>query len=173
MATGLLRSVHDRIGSGGIAIFLIIAAALVFILANVIGDRAMERFDTSAGQQFPCTVLSVYDGDGPINCAERNLEGKQVMVRLRGIEAREMDNSCQAEVCPEVSGAEAKAQLTRLAFGRLQCESFGPSYDRVDASCRNPLDQDLSCELVRSGAAVRWPEYDPEGRMLPCIPGQP
>lgn len=170
MATGLLKSVHDRIGGGGIAIALIIAAALVFILANVIGDRAVKRYDTAAGRQFPCTVISVYDGDGPINCAELDLEGKQVLVRLRGIEAREMDNSCQAPVCPSATGAEAKAHLTRLAIGRLQCESFGPSYDRVDSACVNPMDQDISCEMVRSGTAARWEQYDPEGRLAHCVP---
>ncbi len=159
---------------GAIAIALIILAAIAFILFSALGQAASTGIDTTSGNDFPCTVQSVYDGDGPINCAETDITGKQVRVRLRGIEARETDNSCRYEnLCPEASGAEAKAQLTRLAVGRLDCTSFGPSYNNVDASCRNPSGQDISCEMLRSGAAVRWPQYDPDGRLIPCVPARP
>lgn len=161
-----------RIGAGGIAIGLIIVAAIAFILFSALGDRASAVVDTAAGKQFPCTVQSVYDGDGPINCAETDTEGNPVRVRLRGIEARDADNSCRlaADRCPRASGAEAKAELTRLAVGRLQCTSFGPSYNRVDSSCRTAAGLDVSCEMIRRGMAVRWPEYDPEGRLISCVP---
>lgn len=161
---------HRKLGGAGIAVAVMIVAALSFILVNMLGDGAMTNVDTSAGKRFACTVLSVQDGDGPIDCAETDLDGKQVMVRLRGIEARELDNSCQAEVCPSRSGAEAKAELTRLAVGRLQCESFGPSYSRVDSACTNAQGQNISCEMIRSGTAVRWPQYDPDGRLAACVP---
>ena len=160
-----------KVSGGAIAIALIILAAIAFILFSALGQASSAAVDTAAGNQFPCTVQSVYDGDGPINCAETDAAGKQVRVRLRGIEAREADNSCRYEnLCPAASGAEAKAQLTRLAVGRLECTSFGPSYNNVDASCRNPSGQDISCEMLRSGAAVRWPQYDPDGRLVPCVP---
>ena len=160
-----------KVSTGAIAIALIILAAIAFILFSALGQASSAAVDTASGSQFPCTVQSVYDGDGPINCAENDTTGKQVRVRLRGIEAREADNSCRYEnLCPEASGAEAKAQLTRLAVGRLECTSFGPSYNNVDASCRNPAGQDISCEMLRSGAAVRWPQYDPDGRLIPCVP---
>jgi endonuclease YncB( thermonuclease family) len=162
-----------KLGLGALAIGLIILAAIAFILVNALGDRDAPRVDLAAGKQFPCTVQSVYDGDGPINCAEVDAEGKQVSLRLRGIEAREPDNSCQTEVCPPLSGEQAKAALTRLAVGRLQCLSYGPSYNRVDAFCRNASGQDLSCEMLRSGTAVRWAQYDPDGRLLPCVRPQP
>ncbi|MGZ8336283.1 MAG: thermonuclease family protein [Allosphingosinicella sp.] len=159
------------IGGGTIAIGLIILAAIAFILFSALGNRASAVVDTAAGRQFPCTVQTVYDGDGPINCAETDAEGKQVRVRLRGIEAREADNSCRyPDLCPAASGAEARAALTRLAVGRLQCTSFGPSYENVDASCRAPDGADISCEMLRGGMAVRWPQYDPEGRLIPCVP---
>lgn len=162
--------VRARIGTGGLVIAAIILAALAFITVNVLQSFTPERVDTATGRQFPCTVLSVYDGDGPINCAEIDGEGQQVRVRLRGIDAREPDNSCQVETCPAMSGQEAKAILTGLAVGRLQCTSFGPSYNRVDSSCLNSAGVDISCEMIRTGAAVRWPQYDREQRLVNCVP---
>lgn len=153
-----------------IVIALVILVAVAFILFSAFGQASSTTVDTAAGSQFSCTVQDVYDGDGPINCAETDTSGKQVRVRLRGIEAREADNTCRYEnLCPDASGQEAREQLTRLAVGRLECTSFGPSYNNVDASCRNPSGEDISCEMLRSGAAVRWPQYDPEGRLIPCV----
>ncbi len=164
----------SRIGLGAIAIGLIILAAIAFIIVNALGDREAPRVDIAAGKTFPCTVQSVYDGDGPINCAEHDLNGNQVRVRIRGIEARDADNSCRhPNLCPQASGAEAKAMLERFAVGRLECTSYGPSYNRVDAFCRNASGQDLSCEMLKGGTAVRWEQYDPDGRLLPCVRPQP
>jgi len=159
-----------RIGIGALVIGLIILGAIAFIIVNALGDRETPGVDLAAGKTFPCTVQSVYDGDGPINCAERDTAGNPVAVRIRGIEAREVDNRCpRANLCPQASGAEAKAVMERLAVGRLECTSFGPSYSRVDAHCRNASGQDLSCEMLRSGTAVRWPEYDPDGHLVQCV----
>lgn len=171
MSIAIWSRLRARIGLGGVAVGAIILAALGFIAASALLDLSPERVDTAAGRTFPCTVLSVYDGDGPINCAERDLSGQQVKVRLRGIEAREIDNSCsRADICPSATGAAGKAALVRIAFGRLACTSHGPSYSRVNASCVNPLGVDLSCEMLRGGTALRWPEYDPEGSLLGCVP---
>lgn len=172
MSTGIWGRVHGEIGTGGLAIAGVILAAVIFILANVVSNLNPEQVDISTGSRFTCTVLSVYDGDGPINCAEVDGEGQQVRVRLRGIDAREPDNSCQVDVCPPMSGEDAKAIATRLARGRLQCTSFGPSYNRVDSSCINPEGVDISCELIRRGAAVRWPQYDREERLTHCVPAR-
>jgi len=162
---------RTKIGVGGLVIGAIIIAALIFIVASVAHDAAPAKVNTAAGKEFSCTVTSVYDGDGPINCSELDQKGQQVTVRLRGIEARENDNTCpRDDLCPKASGAEAKAVLTKLAVGRLQCVSYGPSYNRVDARCTNPQGLDLSCEMLRSGTAIRWPQYDPEGRLVSCTP---
>jgi endonuclease YncB( thermonuclease family) len=164
------RKPGRRIGIGALAIGLIIVAAIAFIVVNALGDRGTPGVDIAAGKQFPCTVQSVYDGDGPINCSEHDLSGNPVRVRIRGIEARDADNSCRhPNLCPQASGAEAKAMLERFAVGRLECTSHGPSYNRVDAFCTNASGQDLSCEMLKSGMAVRWAEYDPEGRLIPCV----
>jgi len=169
---GLGTRLHGKIGTGGIIVAVIILAAVLFIAASVIFSLAPTKVDIAAGSHFPCTVISIYDGDGPINCAEVDAQGKQVAIRLRGIEAREPDNTCQLATCPPMSGAQAKAVLTRLAVGRMQCVSFGPSYNRVDASCFSATGVDISCELIRRGAAERWPEYDREGRLVHCVPGR-
>lgn len=42
----------------------------------------------AAGHSFTCTPTRVWDGDGPIWCAE----GQRI--RLAGIAAREIDGSC-------------------------------------------------------------------------------
>ncbi|MDQ8754748.1 hypothetical protein RCO27_00765 [Sphingosinicella sp. LHD-64] len=170
MASTFFGQVRSRIGTGGLVIGAIVLAAVIFVVINAVRDITPTAVDTATGSRFTCTVLSVYDGDGPINCAEVDGAGEQVSVRLRGIEAREPDNTCQMEVCPPLSGQEAKAILTRLAVGQLQCVSFGPSYNRVDSSCTSPTGVDISCELIRTGAAVRWPEYDPEQRLVNCVP---
>lgn len=160
-----------RFGASRLILIAIILGALAFIGFSMLTDLTAHRVDIATGSRFSCTVLSVYDGDGPINCAEIDQNGKPVRVRLRGIEAREADNSCQlGDQCPKASGAEAKGELTRMAFGKLSCESFGPSYNRVDATCTNPDGLNLSCEMIRRGMAVRWPQYDPDGLMLPCVP---
>ena len=162
-----------RVGTGGILIAAVIVAALAFIVGSAVQTAAPATGSISAGSRFSCTVTSVYDGDGPINCSEVDAGGKPISVRLRGIEARESDNSCRRDkLCPSASGAEAKAVLTGLAVGRLDCVSNGPSYNNVDARCIAPTGADISCEMVRSGTAVRWPEYDREGRLLGCMPGK-
>ncbi len=62
----------------------------------------------SAGARFDCTPIRVYDGDGPIWCAE----GPRV--RLTGIAAQEMDGTCRPnQPCPAVS-AEASEDLAAL-----------------------------------------------------------
>src|SRR5574339_339007 len=65
-----------------------------------------------AGQSFACTPTRVWDGDGPIWCAE----GPKV--RLAGIAAREMDGTCNAnQPCPPASAVDARNQLVNLLVG--------------------------------------------------------
>lgn len=171
MALSLWDRIKGRWGAGGIAFAAIMVLALGFIATNLLGDARRAPVDLAVGSRFPCTVLSVYDGDGPINCAEVDGRGQQVIVRLRGIEARENDNSCRRQdICPPLSGAQGKAVLEELAGGRMLCTSFGPSYNRVDARCFTPAGLDVSCEMIRRGAAMRWPQYDPDGSLANCAP---
>ena len=162
-----------RLDTHLVVVATVILAAIVFIAASVLGRPGIQTVDTSAGRAFPCTVVKVMDGDGPVICDEQDQQGRQVQVRLRGIEARDGDGNCRiAQGCPEMDWLEAKAVLVRVAGARMNCVSRDAYRDRVDAFCSSLTGVDINCELVRMGAAVRWPEFDPEGRLLRCIPGR-
>ena len=156
-----------------VVITAVILAALLFIAVSMLGRLGIETVDTSVGRTFPCTVVKVMDGDGPVICEEQDRAGRQVQVRLRGIEARDGDGNCRiAQGCPDMNWEEAKAVLTRIAGARMNCVSRDAYRDRVDASCSTLAGVSVNCELVKMGAAVRWPEFDREGRLLRCIPGR-
>lgn len=124
----------------------------------------------AAGQTFTCTPTAVWDGDGPVWCAE----GPKI--RISGVAAREIDGSCRSnQPCPTVSGTEARDRLVRLfggARGRLRtghikvqsrtmtCISDGSAGgSRTAAWCRSPVFGDLSCAVVRAGGAIKWNRY--------------
>ena len=122
----------------------------------------------AAGTTFTCTPTAVWDGDGPIWCAEG------LKVRIAGVAAREMDGTCKINhPCPTVSGEVARDRLVRLLGGGkgmlptghvkvhsapLTCLSDGSAGDsRTAACCRSEAVGDLSCAVVRAGGTVRWP----------------
>lgn len=126
-------------------------------------------------QVFACTPTEVWDGDGPIWCAE----GPKI--RIAGVAAREIDGSCRrGQPCPPVSGTEARDRLVRLlggARGRetdghvlvhsatMACVSDGSAGgSRTAAWCRSRALGDLSCAVVRAGGAVPWPRFWREHR---------
>ena len=127
------------------------------------------------GQVFRCTPTAVWDGDGPIWCAE----GPKI--RLAGMAAREIDGSCRPrQPCPSRSGVDARNALVRLLGSArgylpeghvrvtglaLSCVSTGAAKgDRTGAWCRRPDGSDLSCLMIATGTALRWERYDPDNR---------
>ncbi|MDQ3458591.1 MAG: hypothetical protein M3498_04675, partial [Deinococcota bacterium] len=67
----------------------------------------------SRGEPFTCTPTRVWDGDGPIWCAE----GPRI--RLAGIAAREMDGSCSpGHPCPAADPIASRDHLASLV-GRV------------------------------------------------------
>ena len=123
-----------------------------------------------ASQTFRCTPTAVWDGDGPVWCAE----GPKV--RIAGVAAREMDGTCRAnQPCPPVSAIDARDRVVRLFGGArgtlpeghivvrsatMTCRSDGSAGgSRTAAWCTSPNFGDLSCAVVRAGGAVRWPRY--------------
>lgn len=123
-----------------------------------------------AGRSFDCTPTLVWDGDGPIWCAE----GPKL--RIAGVAAREIDGSCRPhQPCPPVSGTGARDRLVALFGGSqgvtadghvrvrsatMDCVSDGSAKgDRTAAWCRSPVFGDLSCAVVAAGGAVRWPVF--------------
>jgi endonuclease YncB( thermonuclease family) len=128
-----------------------------------------------AGAAFRCSPIAVWDGDGPIWCAE----GPKL--RLAGIAAREIDGSCRpGKPCPSASGIAARDRLVTLLRGRrgmfrtghvavkgptLTCQSQGNAKgDRTAAWCSLPDGSDLSCKMIESGTALRWRNYDTTDR---------
>lgn len=124
----------------------------------------------AAGASFTCTPTAVWDGDGPIWCAE----GPRI--RLAGIAAREIDGTCRSnQPCPTASGPAARDGLVRLLGGPrgrsreghvlvkaapMRCTSDGSAGGtRTAAWCKTANGRDLSCALVEAGFALRWPRY--------------
>jgi endonuclease YncB( thermonuclease family) len=124
----------------------------------------------AAGASFTCTPTAVWDGDGPIWCAE----GPRV--RLAGIAAREIDGTCRSgQPCPTASGPAARDGLVDLLGGPrgrrpeghvlvkappMRCRSDGSAGgSRTAAWCRTGDGRDLSCALIEAGFALRWPRY--------------
>lgn len=123
-----------------------------------------------AGQSFDCTPTRVWDGDGPIWCAE----GPRI--RLSGIAAREADGTCRAnQPCPKASAGASRDALVALlgqAKGKsseghilvtgptMKCRSIGSGGgSRTAAWCVSPRAGDISCAMVRGGWALRWERY--------------
>lgn len=118
-------------------------------------DDAAER-----GDRFTCTVASITDGD-TLRCAETDQAGRQIRVRVSGINARETDGTCSpGHPCPSATASAGTAELRRLASGQvLSCRAVGASYRRVAAFCTNEAGTDLSCAMVASGTAARWDRH--------------
>src|SRR5690349_17362176 len=130
--------------------------------------EAQQQVDR--GETFTCTPTRVWDGDGPLWCAE----GPRI--RLSGIAAREIDGSCRDnQPCPRAGAEEAREALVRLV-GRptgksseghvlvtgpaMRCLSEGDGKgSRTAAWCTSPIGGDLSCAMVRRGWALRWDRY--------------
>ena len=67
----------------------------------------------ASGDGFACTPVKLWDGDGPIHCAE----GPRV--RLAGIAAREVDGTCRpGHPCPDATAEVARDTLAAL-LGRV------------------------------------------------------
>ena len=123
-----------------------------------------------SGQSFVCTPVAVWDGDGPIWCAE----GPRI--RLSGIAAREMDGSCSpGHPCPRADPKASRDHLVSLlgvpdgtnSTGHvlvkgpvMRCVSKGGAGgNRTAAFCLSPRSGDISCAMVRDGYASRWNKY--------------
>ena len=122
-----------------------------------------------AGQLFDCTPTAVWDGDGPIWCAEG------AHIRLSGIAAREMDGTCRpGHPCPAADPIAARDHLVALLGKRsgvrptghisvrgptMRCRSAGAGGNRTAAFCTSPRSGDISCAMVRDGYAARWDRY--------------
>lgn len=145
-------------------------------LENGSGER-------TAAVRFACTPVKMWDGDGPIWCAEGPKIGL-AGIAVREIEVREgilKDAECRVgRPCPAPSGLEAQGYLAGLLSadrirsaratepsGHIPIE--GPTLScvsnasaggpRAGAWCVSPVVGDLSCAMVKAGYAIPWDRY--------------
>ena len=122
------------------------------------------------GESFSCTPTAVWDGDGPIWCAE----GPRV--RISGIAAREMDGTCRDnQPCPAASAEQARGALVELLGGSkgalatghisvvakaMSCVSAGGAGgSRTAAWCTLSSGRDLSCAMMETDTVLKWQRY--------------
>ena len=123
-----------------------------------------------AGQSFQCTPTRVWDGDGPVWCAE----GPRI--RLSGVAAKELDGTCSVgHPCPDapaISARDALVSLIGMPIGQsreghilvsgptMLCRSDGGAGgNRTAAFCISPRSGDISCKMVAGGWAAKWQKY--------------
>jgi len=144
--------------------------SLLGLLMTVASQAHADIPVISSGERFTCTPTHVWDGDGPVWCRE----GPRL--RLAGIAARELDNSCSpGHPCPDANGIAARDALvdllgTRRGVGRhghilidgvtLRCHSEGAdSWGRTLAWCVSPIHGDISCAMVEGGWVAQWDRF--------------
>lgn len=133
----------------------------------------------AAGTLFLCTPVAVWDGDGPVWCAE----GPKL--RIAGIAAREIGGKCRpGQPCPRASASAARDALVALLggargrrseghvivrFPALKCRSAGDArHGRTAAWCTLPDGRNLSCAMLATKTVARWRRY---ARGLRCPRG--
>lgn len=132
----------------------------------MIEEEIMPATILAAAAAFVCTPIAVWDGDGPIWCAE----GPKI--RVGNIAAREMDETCRpGHPCPAASGAAARDAMVALLGGprgtlstghirvrapAMRCQATGSSYARVVATCRLPNGRGLGAAMLATGTVVPW-----------------
>jgi len=123
-------------------------------------------FTLVAGAAFACAQPRAIDGDTfACGTAAPGIRGPEETrkVRLEAVNARELHgNRCSASApCPPASAAQGKATLQALLNREpVTCTPTGQDrYGRTVARCRTPHAGDVSCALVRAGAAAEWRKY--------------
>jgi endonuclease YncB( thermonuclease family) len=134
--------------------------AFVIVGSNFLPPANPPSKSNAAPPSFTCTVASVHDGD-TLRCLERGPDGRQVCLRISGIDARELDGTCApGHPCASAPPEAATAALERLVAGqRLQCEFEGYTYRRMAGFCRNAAGVDVSCAMLASGTVAKWARY--------------
>jgi len=114
-----------------------------------LGLAILITLPSPAGADDPVRVV---DGDG--------LKVGAVSIRLWGIDAPELDQTCEQDGRTVTCGEEARFLLGALVMaGDLVCETKGNDrYRRIIAQC-SAGGHDLAGEMVRQGYALDWPKY--------------
>jgi endonuclease YncB( thermonuclease family) len=137
---------------------------LLLLGVALVGSNFLPPADPSASSaappSFTCTVAAVHDGD-TLRCFERGPDGRQIRVRISGVDARELDGSCApGHPCASAPPEAATAALERLASGqKLQCIPENMTYGRIAAFCVSAAGVDVSCAMLKSGTVALWRRY--------------
>lgn len=141
--------------------FVLVIVLMLAVATTALAAPAKRPPVPAGGTAFTCTVVRIWDGDGPIWCAE----GPRL--RLAGVNARELDNSCRPGArCVRTSGVAARDGLAALLGGaqrrsrerhvvvspkKWRCISRGADrYKRTLANCAD-VNGDVGRQLVRAG----------------------
>lgn len=138
---------------------------------------------------FLCAVSLIYDAD-TLTCADATPRtSDNLRVRIAGVSALERDGTCNAPACPTLDPVVARQRMAALIGRSAGTIRMGGGYDhlvmakpytvlrclpanrtkgRVAAWCTLPGGRDLSCAVIRVGAAVRWEKFDRGGRLTRC-----
>jgi endonuclease YncB( thermonuclease family) len=128
---------------------LVVAATILALLVALSARMDSVALEGHGGQ----VVLS--DGDSLRLGADR--------VRLRGLDAPELDQSCQRNGKTYACGREARDALSRLINGRpLACTGWERDrFDRLLGNCTAGGD-DINRLMVESGWAVAYGDFESE-----------
>ena len=123
----------------------------LFLLAAAYAAARREKVDTLSFTGVPVVV----DGDSLRFGAER--------VRLLGIDAPEIKQTCKRETGVYACGREARLELARYAqSGSFSCEGWRrDKYHRLLVTCKSGS-KDVNSLLVESGWAVSYGQYRQE-----------
>lgn len=123
----------------------------------------------AAPAAFPCTVIRVHDGDGPLWCRQ----GPKV--RIAGVQAPDFESASPCRtgradyVCSDAKARASRRIVEALVLNKtLRCQPVDRSYSRVVARCTLPDGRSLSCATIAAGAAVRWDRYWRRYKMGGC-----
>ena len=132
-----------------------------------------------------CAVAYIHDAD-TLRCAGGP------SVRIAAVEANELQGGCHLPRCPTMDSRAARDQLARIIGARIdEGRSIRRHRDvrrerlvlanrvvlqgRVVQQGKRPVvdfnlraGRTLSCALIASGAAVRWPAFWARYRLAPC-----
>lgn len=110
----------------------------------------------------------VHDGD-TIRCADGT------RIRIAGVQAPDYEDTepCRQHraeyTCSNAAADRSRIIVERLTINRtLTCQPLGQSYARVVASCKFADGRDLSCAILKAGAATRWDSYWRRYNMPDC-----
>ena len=139
-----------RFGRRGGRVFDFVAAFGAILLLALVATRVQGPLSPDVEGR-----AQVVDGDSLVVEAQR--------VRLAGIDAPELDQTCRRGETSYPCGREARAALSRLIGGiAVSCAVIGRDrYARDLAECRSG-DTDLNAAMVRGGQAIAFGNYEAE-----------